>query len=74
MDYIASSDIKDKNGTFVNQGDIINFSFNGVSAVGIVRYTEGSFFVDTPNNSPLSCFLSQLKELAGDFEVTGNIY
>jgi len=69
------SKIVDINEVEVKEGDIVHFSY-GIPPVSVnaeITSREDKLIVETPNHSPLSCFLNQLEELVGEFEIVGNI-
>lgn len=65
----------DINNVEVEKGDIVRFSYGipPISAEAEIIEREGKLVVSTPKHDPISCFLSQLEELVGEFEIVGNM-
>ena len=69
------SKIIDINEVEVKEGDIVHFSY-GIPPISVnaeIIEREGKLVASTPNHNPLSCFLNQLEELVGEFEIVGNM-
>lgn len=67
---MRTSEVADGNSTLVKEDDKISFTYNGDEVIANIKYHNGLFIVATPDNKPMSCMLSGLKEIVGDFTVT----
>ena len=73
---INISEVLDKTGTFVSEGDLISFCY-GLPSYDVIQEVvvrKGIFFAVAKDNDPLSCILSELKILVGEFEIIGNVF
>lgn len=64
------SDIKDISGTLIEDKDKLAFNYEGQAIIATVKYKNGLFGVNCPDNKPFSCLLKDLHTYVSDFEIT----
>ena len=67
------STIEDINAVLVKDCDIVRFTYNAVQVDAPVYYNNGMFGANAPDNNPMSCPLSELGSLVGDFLIIGTV-
>mgnify|MGYP000506920746 CR=1 FL=1 len=70
------SDTQDKTGILVSEGDLLSFSYGlpSYDVIQEVAVKQDKFIAVSKDNDPLSCLLSELKILVGEFEIIGNVF
>ena len=65
------SEVEDKTGTLVKEGDSLSFCYGLPSYDVILEVVvkNDKFFAVAKDNDPLSCNLDELKILVGEFEI-----
>ena len=68
---LESTKIVDSNNIEVKVGNIINFTYSGINVDAIVKRNKNIFILESPNNEPLSCVLSDIDSYVDTFTIKG---